>query len=241
MLDFNWFDHVVAFFVLVVIPLMTLKSKPISTETEDFPIELPPKIHLFYTNGFILIIGCLLVLTSWNLSDKPWDLLGFQWPKWNSTVIILSVVLIVLYATEILYSWLNKAYLSSKIGDLSYILPVNIYEYKHYIFLALAAGICEEIVFRGFLIRYLEVFLSALPYTQIWAIIIPAVAFSISHLYQGWWSVLKILAIAILFGFIFCYSGSLLIVIIIHILVDLISGSMGLFLDKDKSHLNEQN
>lgn len=232
MLEFNWFDHVVAFLVLVFIPLMTLKSKPIDTGEEDLPLELPPKIHLFYTNGFILIIGCLLVLTSWNLSERPWDLLGFQWPVINNTVILLALFLLVLYAIETVYGLFNIKYLSNKIKDLSYILPLNIYEYKHYIFLAFTAGICEEIVFRGFLIRYLEVFLSSLPYAYIFAIIIPAIAFAISHLYQGWWAVLKILVIAILFGFIFYYSQSILLIVIIHIVVDLVSGSMGLLTSK---------
>ncbi|MBL0101804.1 MAG: CPBP family intramembrane metalloprotease [Saprospiraceae bacterium] len=48
--------------------------------------------------------------------------------------------------------------------------------------------------------------------------------FSISHIYQGWAAVLKIIILSITLGFIFLYSGSLLYVILIHILIDLISG-----------------
>jgi membrane protease YdiL (CAAX protease family) len=228
MLEFNWFDHIVAFFVLVFVPLMSLKSKPSNHGDEEIPIELPPKIHLFYSNAFLLIIGCLLVLTSWNLSHKPWELLGFQYPVIEEKVIYLSVILLVLYIGETVYGFINRDYLNRKIEELSYIVPLNRYEYKHFVFLAFAAGICEEIVFRGFLIRYLEVFLAPLSYSAILAIIIPGLAFAISHIYQGWWSVLKIFIIALLFGYIFYLSGSLLWIVIIHILVDLVSGSMGL-------------
>lgn len=228
MLEFNWFDHLVAFFVLVFVPMMSLKTKPANLGQEEITVELPPKIHLFYSNAFLLIIGCLLVLTSWNLSHKPWDLLGFRYPEVEEKVIYISLLLIILYIGETIYGLINRKYLNDKIQELSYIIPLNLYEYKHYIFLAFTAGICEEIVFRGFLIRYLEVFLTPLSYSDILAIVIPGLAFAISHLYQGWWSVLKIFIIAILFGCIFYLSGSLLWIVIIHILVDLISGSMGL-------------
>lgn len=232
MLEFNWFDHAVALFVLVFVPLMSLKSRPNSLEADDIQVALPPKIHLFYSNAFLLIIGCLLVLTSWNLSDKPWDVLGFQFPYINDHVIYLSVILLVLYMGETLYGIFKRDYLENKVEELSYIIPVNIYEYRHYIFLAVAAGICEEIVFRGFLIRYLEVLLAPIPYSAVLAILLPGIAFSISHIYQGWWSVVKIFVIAVLFGCIFHLSGSLLWIVIIHILVDLISGSMGLLTSK---------
>jgi uncharacterized protein len=48
--------------------------------------------------------------------------------------------------------------------------------------------------------------------------------FAVSHLYQGIWAVIKILIVAILFGIIFWYSKSLLLVVVLHVLVDLVSG-----------------
>ena len=107
-------------------------------------------------------------------------------------------------------------------------MPLTWQEYGHYVFLAFAAGICEEIIFRGFLINYLQYYLSGYAYATLISIILPAIVFSLSHLYQGWWAVVKILAIAILLGWIFIVTKSLLIVIVLHIVIDLISGMVGI-------------
>jgi membrane protease YdiL (CAAX protease family) len=49
---------------------------------------------------------------------------------------------------------------------------------------------------------------------------LPAVSFSIAHIYQGTKAVLKILLLAVFFGLIFRLSGSLLVVMLLHFLVD---------------------
>ncbi len=237
MAEFNWLDHVIAFFVLVFFPLMSLrttqsqkliKDNDGESSLDDMSFVLPPKTELYYHNGFVLIIGSLIVLTSWNISSRSWANLGIQWPNVTQLVMMLSGILIVIYLSEVIFGALNRDYLRKKTSDLSYILPSNLNEYSHYIFMAFAAGICEEIVFRGFLIRYLDNFFAAFPTPYIWAIILPAISFALSHSYQGGWAVLKILVIAVLLGFIFYFSESLLIVIILHIMVDLISGYMGI-------------
>jgi len=204
---------------------MSFRSEKISKEMME---TLPPKKHLFYTNGLMLIIGALLVLTSWNISDRPWEKLGVRLPDIDYNVITLSFLVIMLYLLDGIYGWINRKHHEDSFKDLQYVIPVNWQEYRHYIFLAFSAGICEEIIFRGFLITYLSFYFSDISNGNIFAIIIPAIVFSVSHLYQGWWAVLKILVLAVFFGFIFMYSGSLVLVIIIHILIDLISGIMGM-------------
>jgi len=78
------------------------------------------------------------------------------------------------------------------------------------------------------LIQYLLYLVDDSPNPEFYAIIIPATVFGISHRYQGWWAVVKITSIAVLLGIIYIYSKSLLIVVIIHILIDLISGWAGM-------------
>ncbi|MBK9254850.1 MAG: CPBP family intramembrane metalloprotease [Saprospiraceae bacterium] len=67
------------------------------------------------------------------------------------------------------------------------------------------------------------------------AILIPAFTFGLSHMYQGYRSVLKIVLIAVLFGIIFVWSGSLILAMIIHISIDLISGLSGVVFRKEKN------
>lgn len=230
-MEFNWFDHIFALLVLVIIPAMSLRSDKMSLEMVE---ALPPKKHLFYTNGLMLLIGALLVITSWNVSNKPWAMLGFDFIKNDPLVWILCLAILVFYFGDILYGYFDKNYMNSRMEELQYIVPLNWEEFKPYIFLAFSAGICEEIVFRGFLVTYISHHFAHLDYGLWLAIIIPALVFSLSHLYQGWWAVLKIFIISMLFGAIFIYSGSLILVIAIHITIDLVSGTFAVLSSQNK-------
>lgn len=224
MIEFNWFDHIFAIFILIVIPALSVRSEKMSPDLIE---SLPPKKHLFFSNGLMLFIGALLVITSWNISDRPWSALGIEWIQSNPIVWILSIAILIFYFGDIIYGYINKNYLKSRMDEMQYIIPVNWDEFKPYIFLAFSAGLCEEIVFRGFLITYIFHYIGDMPYGQWIAMAIPALVFSLSHLYQGGWAVLKIFIIALLFGAIFIFSGSLILVILIHIFIDLVSGLAG--------------
>jgi len=230
-LELYWYDHLLFLITAILIPLISLSSKSVSSEDSE-ELLLPPKKHMYYSNGLVLVIGSLLVITAWNASNRPWSMLGFQLITTNNIVLITSAILILYYLGDILSSFIKKKESEKKLQELSYILPMNFSEYKHFIFLAFAAGICEEIIFRGFLINYLNILLSTLPFTIFFAITIPALTFGLSHIYQGWKAVFKIIFISVLFGIIFVWSESLIAVIIIHILIDLISGLAGVIIVK---------
>lgn len=66
------------------------------------------------------------------------------------------------------------------------------------------------------------------------AIIIPACMFAFGHLYQGEKAVMKILLMAILFGWIFLLTNSLLLLILIHFLVDVLGGYLAYSLLKNE-------
>jgi membrane protease YdiL (CAAX protease family) len=55
-----------------------------------------------------------------------------------------------------------------------------------------SAGVFEEIVYRGYLINYCWSLFEGSDYQQTIAVLLPALAFSIAHFYQGAKAVLKI-------------------------------------------------
>jgi membrane protease YdiL (CAAX protease family) len=222
--SFHWFDHLYAFFLIVVMPAMSMRSAGISADMADM---LPPKKHLFYTNGLMLIISGLLVLTSWNVSDRPWYTLGIAMPQITQLAVGIISAIGAIYITDIIWSMLQKKWSKDPIDDLAYVLPVNWTEYRHYIFLAFAAGISEELVFRGFLMHYLGTYFEPLPYAAFLTVLVPAAVFAISHLYQGVFAVLKISILACLFGWLYLETTSIIPVMIIHVAIDLISGMLG--------------
>jgi len=103
-------------------------------------------------------------------------------------------------------------------------LPTKKSELREYLLLCFSAGVFEEIIYRGYLVTYCLYLFEGFDYQEILAIALPAFVFAVSHFYQGAKAVLKIFILSIFFGYLFVYSGSLLIVMILHFLVDLAGG-----------------
>jgi uncharacterized protein len=239
-MNFIWFDHLFFCVVGILLPIMSVMAEKPNADDQDIDIykpSLPPKKHIYYTNGLMLCIGAMIVLTLWNLTLRPFDVLGVNYPTIDALVIGLCSVIVIIYSIDTFINYTNSKKSLDDIKELSHIMPTSWNDFKHFIFLAFAAGICEEIVFRGFLVNYISHLCAGSEYGYFLALVLPAVIFSISHVYQGWFAVMKIFAISLLFGAIFIFSKSLLLVCIIHVLVDLISGAVmvKVFTDANKS------
>ena len=80
-------------------------------------------------------------------------------------------------------------------------------------------GICEEILYRGFLLWYLMCWLSEAP-----AILAAAMIFGLAHLYQGWGGVIR----SGILGAVFCLGylliGSLWALMALHAVMDIGTG-----------------
>ena len=98
-------------------------------------------------------------------------------------------------------------------------LPNNATERAVWIVISLTAGICEELLFRGFLIRFLHESSLALPIAG--ALAVSSVLFGLGHVYQGRKSVITTTVGGLCFGLLFLLSGSLLPAIVLHALIDL--------------------
>lgn len=225
-MQLGWADHLIFFLVGVAFPMMSLMSERVSEGEIDENI-LPPKKHLFYTNALMLWVAAMAVFTVINLSNHDFSLFGFSPFVINEKVLIAIGIFGIIYIADLVFGLMVPSIRAKRISNLEnlkLILPINLREFASYIFLAVSAGICEEFIYRGFLINYFLQMLGSSNWSFSMAVLIPAIIFAISHLYQGWIAVAKILILSCLFGIIFLFSKSLILVIIIHILVDLISG-----------------
>ena len=98
------------------------------------------------------------------------------------------------------------------------LLPRTRAERMHAAGAAITAGVCEEILYRGFFIA-VGVSLFHLPLE--WAAVASAAIFLVGHIYQGWAGALGLTALTAVFTLLYLRSGSLLVPIILHALVDL--------------------
>jgi uncharacterized protein len=101
----------------------------------------------------------------------------------------------------------------------SYFFPATWTERRWWVLVSITAGVCEEILFRGFLLRYLHVFPGMLNLTL--ALLISSAIFGLNHLYQGAGGVAGTAVSGFLLGLLFLLTGKLLLPIIFHALIDL--------------------
>lgn len=98
-------------------------------------------------------------------------------------------------------------------------LPNTGAERAAFVLVSLTAGVCEEILYRGFLIRFLHAGAPTLPILA--ALAASSVAFGLSHAYQGLRGMVTTMVAGFLMGALFLLSGSLAAVMALHALMDL--------------------
>jgi len=113
------------------------------------------KVGLYYSNGLLLYAMAAAVILTWWLTGHPLTEIGLGWgsvPYDLTAVLILSAFLVV-YLLDLYYeagSAESRRETRREFTKLGF-LPVNATQFMHFLFLAVAAGVGEEIVFRGFM------------------------------------------------------------------------------------------
>jgi membrane protease YdiL (CAAX protease family) len=112
----------------------------------------------------------------------------------------------------------KKRWWQRLIPDFSALMPSTPRERLLFTAVAISAGVCEEVVFRGWLLCTLHNVVGLKGTTLV---LVAAAGFGLAHFYQGATGVIGTALAAILFTFFYVQSGSLLLPILLHVLVDL--------------------
>ncbi len=115
----------------------------------------------------------------------------------------------------------SEKVLRRKLDEVAPLLPTTREELHLFSGLSITAGVCEEILFRGYLIGYLSPFTGTLV-----AAVLSGVVFGLGHLYQGRPQAFKIVFVGWLFAAFYVGSGSLWVPMTLHALLDLAQGRL---------------
>ncbi|MFD1708541.1 CPBP family intramembrane glutamic endopeptidase [Siminovitchia sediminis] len=109
-------------------------------------------------------------------------------------------------------------YFSSQLDEVRFMLPTTLKERVLFVGVALTAGFCEEVIFRGVMLYYV----GQLPFdlSVIAIVIVLSMLFGIVHLYQGWSGVLSTAYLGGLLLVVYLITGNLWISIALHFLID---------------------
>lgn len=230
MIPLFWFDHVLVVAMLLLIAGAVRQQKKI----EGIRFSSREKLVIYIANGLALWALALLTLGAWWWGDRPFSQMGICYPdpaagKWSALLSGLIVATWIIDAGRQMRSkslpntrreWQkNTPFMPDSPKEIVWFLP-----------LAISAGICEEVVFRGYLIRYFESLAGMQSWSSALAILVPALAFAWGHRYQKRTAMIKIFVLAIGFGALFVISGSLLWCALIHFGIDFAASLMSPYL-----------
>jgi membrane protease YdiL (CAAX protease family) len=150
---------------------------------------------------------------------KPFDLLGQRWHTVRGALFDLicaaGTVALLRFSGPFLYHLLG-----GWTATTGFLLPKSWSESAVWIVVSIAAGVCEELVYRGYLQRQLWSLTSSLPA----ALFLQAVIFALGHIYQGWKPALVTAIYGLVFGLVAAWRRSVIPGALAHAAVDILGG-----------------
>lgn len=222
----TWLDHTFAVLLVAVLPFWAWRSWPDTADAIGAD-DGSARLHEYRVVMAVQWGVTLTLLTWWVAAGRALEGLGLVWPEgWRLLVSLavpgIAAIGFLAQARAIMRSDAARAQLTAQLdalGPLQILLPRTARELRGYTALSVTAGWCEELLYRGFLYRYLTEWTG------------PAVAagaaigaFGLAHVYQGRTGAIRAgLAGAVFLG-VFVLTGSLLAPILLHAIADAGSG-----------------
>lgn len=187
-------------------------------------VDRDPSARVRFYRGIIILEWALsfLVLLTLRLAGGSAADIGLRPVPFDSTARTLLVAVAAAVLAPVVIAAVSQGYretLQRQAEPVQGMLPQRRDERWWYALTAITAGVCEEVLFRGFLIAYLTALVPGLP---VWvAVVASGVVFGMAHLYQGWSGVLTTGLLGMLFGYLYVALGALIWPILAHALLDL--------------------
>jgi len=177
----------------------------------------------------------LYVLVLWAVLGRPWDNLYLG----RSSLFPLGLGLAFALAVIILLWHQQRTILArpkliervrQKMSFADPLFPHTDAERYHFWFVAITAGICEEILYRGFLFSFLRAWSGIIA-----AIVISSIVFGWAHIYEGYRHVPRTALVGLFLAVIVVLTKSLWPAILIHASIDFYSGELGFAINRATS------
>lgn len=220
-----WLDILFLVVLLVVFPVVVARGFPAEMRSIADGV---PRARISGYRGTMKTQWplCVAGVAIWIVGGRSLHDLGFRPPEgWGFWAAAAIAAIIAAFLTAQLRSARSddgaKRELRAQLGGSAVFLPRDRGELAAFAQLSATAGICEEILYRGWLLGWLAP-LIGMPA----AIVTGAALFGAAHSYGGRGFVLKAGGMGILFGVLYALSGSLWVPIALHIFVDVSSGML---------------
>jgi len=217
----RYIPHIVVFALIFVMPVwdyfesIRLKTSP------------DPRKRVKWYVKLVIVSWLLTLLLIWLVGFQNVVTIGTR-ASWMPTregvrdFIVGLLAAVILLQVVALLRVRNKPEVRAKIAkalqSLYFMLPVTRDERVLFFFVSLTAGICEEAIYRGFLIHYLMGAPGSLNVTL--AMVVSSVIFGIAHIYQGVRGTIGSAILGFIFALLFVMTGNLALPMLLHALID---------------------
>lgn len=170
------------------------------------------------------------ILGLWMAKARPWGWLhlgAISALRFGSGLLVAAIIvaLSVLQLQKVQKALQRPravAKLREKLAPVELLIPVTDRERRGFWLLSVSAGICEEVIYRGFLLWLITAWTGLIA-----AILLSTAIFGFMHIYIGVAQVPRTAVVGLVLALIVVASGSLWPAMIIHAAIDLSSGELG--------------
>src|SRR5262245_30250578 len=179
-------------------------------------------------------------LAIWVAHSRPFAQLGLATPGgWRLAASAAIVAAIGWFATLQFRAIARttrerRVALRSSLGEVGFLLPRTRLEHRWFIAVSLAAGVCEELIYRGYLVWILSRHVD----TAV-AVVAVVALFGVGHAYQGRKGCTRATLAGAVMGGIVLATGWLVPAMIVHAVIDATSGSLAYTLFREPSGSDE--
>lgn len=219
-------DHLLAAVLAVLFPIRAALFG-YRRLTHAAPEDVPRVRLWLYRQGIaIQWTLTLIALALWAWQGRPWAALGVV-PRltWGLIGVTVGFAIVVGYLLvqrrKALEDDESLERLRHQMRNVERMMPRSDHELRWFGRLAVTAGVCEELLYRGYLIWYLDRGLALIP-----AVLVASLVFGIGHAYQGLRGIAVTTVVGLFMSAIYLLTGSLLACMVIHALMDLHAGQM---------------
>ena len=218
----NYLEYVLwAYFILNPVYIYLTYEK----DKQKLLADPTKKVALYYSTIIHLWLPTSLLLSLLYNKTFDWSDVGLvvHWDLMNQ-IMTAALMMVIAYFYVSIKKLKNDRDLRQlflkQMESLAYIMPTQPKELKIFTFgISVTAGICEELLFRGYLLYLFE------SYMPIYlAVIVSSLLFGLGHIYQGIAKVLQTAFYGLVLAGVYWLTDSILLPILIHIATDVYAG-----------------
>lgn len=222
----NPFDHLLALTLALLFPLRArfVGWATLARAAPEDQSGMRGRIYVQALRVQWSLTLCLAVL--WLAARRPAEALGLippeGWKPWTLFGAALAIGAHLLVRVRRVSK--DDAYLEGarrRVAPMRMMLPHTAGDLRAFLLLSLTAGICEELLYRGFLLFYFGHWLGPVP-----ALVVASIVFGLGHVYQGPRGVLATGLVGGLLGAAYLFCGWLVPSMLLHAETDMYSGAL---------------